>query len=175
MTEHESRPGDERPLSRGQDEVQRFLAFSLCGEEYGVPLLKVREVIALSDVTPVPYTPAHFKGIMNLRGLVISIIDLRLKFKMAKAEVTPETAIIILDLSELCLGVIVDSINSVLASNSSEISAPPDIESAVSSDYITGITRKDKKLILLLDIERALSAEDIRALRRQSTPQLAAA
>ena len=147
----------------------RFLAFALCNEEYAVPLLKVREVIALGDITPVPHTPAHFKGIMNFRGLVISVIDLRVKFKMQKAEIGPETAIVILDLSPLCLGVVVDSVDSVLALTEEQISPSPDIESSVNNEYITGVARVDKKLILILDIEKTLSVDDLTAIRNQAS------
>lgn len=153
------------------EESLRFLTFSLCGEEYAIPLPKVREVIGVAEITPVPYTPAHFKGIMNLRGQIISVIDLRLKFKMSKAEMTPETAIIILDIPPLCLGVIVDSVNSVLTVSSHEINPPPDVESNIKSDYLVGVARKDNKLILLLDVERTLSTEDFKALKKQIQPK----
>lgn len=146
-------------------EASRFLIFSLCSEQYAVPLLKVKEVIALTDITPVPYSPPHFKGIMNLRGQVISVIDLRQKLKMPKADANQETAIIILDLSPLSLGIIVDSVESVLAVDQAEIQPPPDIGGA-NTAYIRGVTRKDKKLILLLDIERTLSVEDLKAMKQ---------
>jgi len=167
----ERRDSEARTASGSQEEVQRFLSFSLCNEEYAVPLLKVREVIALPDITSVPHTPAHFKGIMNLRGQIISVIDLRLKFKMAKADTTQETAVIILDIAAASLGVVVDSIDSVLAVETSNISDTPDIESVITSDYITGVTRKDKKLVLLLDIERTLSVEDMSTMRHQQSKQ----
>jgi purine-binding chemotaxis protein CheW len=155
---------DATQMDRTKEEA-RFLVFALCSEEYAVPLLKVKEVIALTEITPVPYTPPHFKGIMNLRGQVISIIDLRLKFRMSKAEITPETSIIILDLSPLSLGIIVDSIDSVLAVQSDHIQPPPDLENHSGNDYITGVTKKDKKLVLLLDIERTLSVEDLKLIK----------
>jgi len=85
---------------------QRYLAFSLGKEQYAIPLLQVKEVIGQTETTPMPYAPAHFKGIMNLRGQVISVIDLRLKFKMEAKESEGQTAIIILDLSPLSLGVV---------------------------------------------------------------------
>lgn len=106
-------------------EPQRLLAFSLCKEEYAMPLLKVKEVIANQEITHVPYTPLHFKGILNLRGQVISVIDLRLKLNMSEANMSDETAIIILDIHPLCLGVIVDSVNSVLTVQDSELCPPP--------------------------------------------------
>lgn len=146
-------------------EASRFLIFSLCSEQYAVPLLKVKEVIALTETTPVPYAPPYFKGIMNLRGQVISVIDLRTKLKMPKAEASAETAIIILDLSPLSLGVIVDSVESVLAVDLGEIQPPPEVGGGANTSYIKGVTRKDKKLILLLDIERTLSVDDLKAMK----------
>lgn len=147
-------------------DAARFLIFSLNDEQYAVPLLKVKEVIALTETTPVPFSPIHFKGIMNLRGQVISIIDLRTKLKMPKTESSTETAIIILDLSILSLGIIVDSVESVLALNKEEIQPPPDVGGS-DTRYITGVARKDKKLILLLDIERTLSVDDIKIMKSQ--------
>jgi purine-binding chemotaxis protein CheW len=99
-------------------------------------------------------------GLINLRGQIISIVDMRVKFRFARADFSAETAIVILDIEHASLGVVVDSVNSVLAVDSDEIGEAPAIESGVSSDYITGVTRKDKKLVLLIDIERTLSAED---------------
>jgi len=154
-------------------EAERFLAFTLSGEHYGIPLLKVKEVIELTKITPLPYAPNYFKGIMNLRGQVISVVDLRLKFKMSKAEIGSQSAIVILDLSPLCLGVIVDSINCVLATERSEIQARPDVESQVKSDYILGVIRSNQDLVLLLDVERTLNAEDFRTIESQTKARAA--
>ena len=143
----------------GQSLGTRYLSFTLGTEEYAIPLLSVREVIAVPEITPIPYTPSHFLGIMNLRGQVISIIDLRKKLAIAP-QAKSETAVIICDLSPLCLGVVVDSINSVLAPDQSDVSEKPAIQSSRATDYITHIYRKEKKLVLFLDIQKTLTAED---------------
>jgi len=166
-------PSSESHQEKATTEAERFLAFSLNGERYGIPLLKVKEVIELTKITPIPYAPTHFKGIMNLRGQVISVIDLRLKLKMSKADVGPLSAIIILDLSPLCLGVIVDSINCVLAAEHSEIKPRPDVESQVKSDYILGVIRSNQDLVLLLDVERTLNAEDFQTIKTQAQSKAA--
>lgn len=153
---------------KNKDSVQRFLTFSLGSEEYAVPLLSVKEVIGVPEITPVPYTPSHFLGITNLRGQVTSVIDLRLKFKMKKPENTGETAVIIADLAPLSIGLVVDSINSVLAVQESQVSPSPRIESTQSSDYILGVVNREKALILLLDLAKALSVEDHAAIRGSS-------
>ncbi len=137
----------------------RYLSFSLGLEEYAIPLLSVKEVIAVPEITPIPYTPPHFLGIMNLRGQVISVIDLRQKLGI-KTKGSSETSIIICDLESTSLGVVVDSINSVLSPAASDISEKPEIQSTKSTDYITAVYRKDGKLVLFLDIATSLSYED---------------
>lgn len=145
-------------------DVQRFLAFTLSMEEFAIPLLAVKEVIAIPDITPIPYTPPHFLGIMNLRGQVISVIDLRLKFNM-KAERSEETAVIICDLSPLCIGIVVNSVNQVLSLSQDDVQPKPEIESNKRSDYITGVTQIDRKLVLLLDLAKTLNVEDHMAIK----------
>lgn len=138
---------------------ERYIRFSLSEDEYAIPLLKVREVIAMPDVTPVPQTPAYFLGIINLRGQVITVIDLRVKLglKAAKGE---EMAVIITDLGSTGVGIVVDSINSVLAPKTDEISEKPNLAQNKAADYITGVFRKEKGLVLFLDINSLLSIED---------------
>jgi purine-binding chemotaxis protein CheW len=163
----------EQESEKKTGDVQRYLSFSLGHEDYAVPLLGVREVIAVPEITPVPYTPPHFLGIMNLRGQVISIIDLRLKFNI-KAETTSETAVIICDIGTSSLGVVISSVNSVLALDAADISPKPEIQSYKNTDYITGVTRRDKKLILLLDLTKALSVEEHAAISKAAGVKKAA-
>lgn len=151
-----------------QDEVNRYLNFSLGIEEFAIPLLTVKEVIAIPETTPIPHTPAHFLGIMNLRGQVISVIDLRKKFSISPKK-TEENSVIILDLKTEFLGVVVDSVTSVLAIKNSEISEKPMIESSRSTEYITGVFRKTEQLVLLLDIFKALSHDDKAAMQKSVT------
>lgn len=154
--------------ARTTTEENRYLVFTLHGEQYGLPLLQVKEVIADTETTPIPHAPAHFKGIMNLRGLVISVIDLRGKFRMPRDERGHERAIIILDLPDLSLGVVVDSVDYVHSVSKDEISAPPTAETHLHADYLLGVARQEKKLILLLDIERTLNVQDLNALKPSS-------
>lgn len=143
----------------------RFISFTLGSEEFAIPLLFVKEVIAVPDVTPVPFTPPHFVGIMNLRGQVISVIDLRTKLGIKPGQ-GAETAVIICDLAPLCLGVVVDSIDSVIAPSESEVAGRPEIQSQKNAEYITGVYKKDKKLVLMLDIAKALSVEDLQIMKK---------
>jgi purine-binding chemotaxis protein CheW len=152
----------------------RYLSFSLGEEEYGIQLLSVKEVIAMPEITPIPFSPPHFKGIMNLRGQVISVLDLRQKFNI-KPSAHSEVAVVICEIAPICLGVIVDAVNSVLTPLDSELSGPPDVQSANAKDYITAVYRKEKRLVLLLDIAKTLNAQDYIALSQKGTAQKPAA
>jgi purine-binding chemotaxis protein CheW len=128
-------------------------------EDFAMPLLQVREVIAIPEVTPVPFTPSHFLGVMNLRGQVISVFDLRKKFGIIPNE-SAEKAVIICDLSPLCIGMLVDSINSVLSPTPEQLSVNPDIQTSLGKDLITHVHTENQKLTLIIDIAKALSVED---------------
>lgn len=160
-------------MSSQQSENNRYLSFSLGKEEYAIPLLSVKEVIAMPEITHVPHTPPHFLGIMNLRGQVISIIDLRGKLGIKPLNST-ETAVIICDLNPMSIGVVVDSINSVLSLKSELISAKPDIQGNKHHEYVTGIYRKDNHLVLLLDLAKTLDVQDQVAVSRSASTKNAA-
>ena len=145
---------------KGESEDQRFLIFALSDEVCAVPLAKVREVIALGGITKVPNTPAHFRGIMNLRGQLISIIDLRVKFRLKEAPQTAESAIIILELKTLCIGIIIDFVEAVQRISSKSIDITANINGKINSNYITGVARLDERILHMLDIEKALNIED---------------
>jgi purine-binding chemotaxis protein CheW len=140
-------------------QINRYLCFNLGSEGFSLPLLAVREVIGVPEITAVPQTPAHFLGIMNLRGLIISVLDLRIKMGI-KPIVSDETAVIILDLGDYNLGVVVDQVNAVIQLAENEISEKPHMDSSKINDSVTGVFRKDDRLVLLLDIAKALSVED---------------
>lgn len=146
----------------------RYLCFSLGNEEFAIPLLSIKEVIGLPEITPVPQTPSHFLGIINLRGQVIPIMDLRLKFgiKISKNE---ETSVMILDLGQSQLGVVVDQVNSVQNLTQEDISEKPVLDKSKMHDYITGVFRNQSKLILMIDIARALSLDDKTVLTKQTS------
>jgi purine-binding chemotaxis protein CheW len=144
---------------------QRYLQFSLGSETYAVPLLSVKEVIAFPEVTPIPSMPNYYNGIMNLRGKIISIIDLRTKFGI-KCDPNGEKAVIICDLDPLCIGIVVNSVNSVLTLTSEEICPKPDLENSKKCEYITGVAKKDSKLTLLIELSKALDVKDYQMLQK---------
>lgn len=154
--------------ARTVDTNERYLAFLLGKEQYAIPLLQVKEVIEMSDPTPIPQAPPYFEGVINLRGQIISVLDLRSKLKFPKTERGPKTAIIILDLDpHLSLGVIVDRINSVLAIAGEDRSEAPELLSE-KNQCLTGVARRDNKLTLLLDIKAALNLTDLDLAKKHS-------
>lgn len=157
---------ENKSVSRSNDSISnRYLCFSLGTEEYAIALLSVREVIAIPDITPVPQSAPYFLGIMNLRGQVISVIDLRTKLSIKPAD-SAESAIIICDLNPNSIGVVVDSINCVINPAPDQISERPEIQSQKNTDYIQAICREKDRLIVLLDISKTLSVGDHRAVAR---------
>ena len=153
-------------------ESNRYICFNLGAEEFAIPLLSVKEVMGMPELTKIPQTPAHFLGITNLRGSVISVMDLRAKLGLKNTFGT-ETTVIILDLGDYHLGVVVDCVNSVLPIKSEDVSAKPVIESSRSTEYITGVFRKQDRLVALLDVAKALSVEDRSVLAKRTQAQAA--
>jgi purine-binding chemotaxis protein CheW len=150
-------------MKRTNAELSRFIEFSLGKEDYAIPLLMVREVISVPDTTPIPKSPTHFLGIMNLRGQVISVVDLRKKLKV-DAKQDKEEAVIIVDIGGMNIGVVVDSINKVLAFSSDEVSEMPEVEHQVNTHYIFGVYKKENSLTVLLDIAKVLDLKDMEAI-----------
>lgn len=139
----------------------KFLTFSLGKEEYGVEILKIREIIGIMDITTVPQTPDYMKGVINLRGKVIPVIDLRLKFSMEEVEYTQETCVIVVEVSKSLIGIIVDNVSEVLDIKSGEIEAPPQFGQEIDTSFIMGLGKAKGKIIILLDIEKVLSSEEL--------------
>ncbi|MFT3837010.1 MAG: chemotaxis protein CheW [Myxococcaceae bacterium] len=147
----------------------KFMTFKLAREEYGLAILKVRELIGLMDITRVPGSSPHIRGVINLRGKVIPVMDLRLKFQMQAAEPTDQTVIIVVQIGtpqgDLTMGVLVDEVLEVLGIDQKNIEPPPDFGAgAFAPEYLLGVGKSDKRVIFLLDIERVLSGTDRSAL-----------
>lgn len=145
----------------------RFLEFSLGQQSFAVSLLKVKEVVAPPPVTPIPFTPEHFVGIMNLRGQVISILDLRKKMKIHPLSKNDENAVIIIEVNPVKVGILVDSINTVLSVDPNEIAETPHLEQQIRKEYIQGIVRRNEKFTILVDIEKILDISDLTAIHQQ--------
>ena len=139
----------------------KYLTFNLGKEEYGIEILKVREIIGLMESTTVPQTPDYMKGVINLRGKVIPVIDLRLKFSMPEVEYTQETCIIVVDVDSVQAGIIVDSVSEVMDIKRDEIEETPNIGQGIDTNFINRLSEKNGKIIILLNIEKVLSFEEL--------------
>lgn len=144
----------------------KYLTFGLAKESYGLEILKVREIIGLMAITAVPRTPGFVKGVINLRGKVIPVVDLRLKFGMAEAQHTEETCIIVVNVGQIEMGIIVDKVSEVLNIAGEDIEDPPAFGDQVNTDFILGMGKGGGQVTILLDIDRVLLAEDVSVLRQ---------
>ena len=152
----------------GVSENDRYLEFDLGPEHYAVPLLHVKEVIPIPETTKIPRAPSYFLGVMNLRGHIISIIDLRAKLSIKPKTENLEEAVIIVDLKGVQIGIIVDSINKVLAVTKTDVSEVPEISAQVNAKYISGIHRQEKYLTVLLDLAGVLDINDIKIINEKN-------
>ncbi len=146
----------------------KFLTFILGSEVYGIEILKVREIIKLMDITTVPRTPDYLKGVINLRGKVIPIVDLRLKFTMPEIEHTQETCIIVVEVSQTSIGIIVDSVSEVSNIKSGEIEDAPHLGQDIDTNFILGLGKTKERIVILLDIALVLSSEELAAVEQLS-------
>ncbi len=142
----------------------KYLTFKLGAEEYGLAILKVREIMGLMDITAVPRTPAFIRGVINLRGKVIPVVDLRTKFGMETTEDTDETCIIVVDVGEVDdeveMGIVVDKVSEVLDIEAEDIEDAPSFGSSADTDFILGMGKAEDRVTILLDIGKVLSKED---------------
>ncbi len=139
----------------------KFLTFILGDEIYGIEILKAREIIGLMDITTVPQTPEYMKGVINLRGKVIPVIDLRLKFSLPEEEHTQETCVIVVEVNDTSIGLIVDRVSEVSDISGEEIENAPGFGQGIDTSFITGLGKVKDKIIILLDIETVLSSEEL--------------
>jgi purine-binding chemotaxis protein CheW len=144
--------------------LSQFLTFLLGAEQYGVEILKVQEIKGYSAVTPIPNAPPHIKGVMNLRGTVIPVVDLRTMFSMEAIEYSKFTVIILVALRDKTTGLVVDAVSDVLDIDSSEIRMTPDLGVRVDTRFISGMAEVGGRMTVLLDIERLLGDEEVAAL-----------
>jgi len=147
-------------------EAGKYLTFLLGNEEYGLPVLRIREIIKLMDITPVPQVPQHVKGVINLRGKVIPVVDLRLKFGFATQEYTAQACIIVVDVvtaqGRMLMGVVVDAVSEVMTIGAADIEVTPEFGDRVQTDYISGLAKAKGGVKILLDLDRVLGTDGAR-------------
>jgi len=142
-------------------EDQQFLTFNLADEYYGVDILKVQEIKGYTTVTRIPNTPDYLKGVLNLRGTIVPIVDLRMKFGMGTTEPTSFTVVVVVNVRNRVMGFLVDAVSDVLDLNAKNIQPPPELGSAVDIDFVAGIGNANDRLVTLLDIDRVLTEDEV--------------
>jgi purine-binding chemotaxis protein CheW len=144
-----------------RDESREVLVFVLGGEEYAVDILKVQEIRGYEKVTPIPAAPAYLKGVVNLRGIIVPVIDMRIKFGLADPKYDSFTVVIILRVTGRVIGVVVDGVSDVARLAPNEVKSAPALGSIVDSGFLAGLATQGERMILLLDIEKFLSSGEL--------------
>lgn len=146
---------------RQDDELLQLVTFSIGEEEFGVNILKVQEIIRTMDITKVPRAPEFVEGVINLRGKVIPIIDLRSRFGLSSKPEDKDTRIIVIEINNIIVGFVVDAVSEVLRIPAGTVEPPPPVVAGVDSDYISGVGKLKERLLIMLDLDRLLSTEDM--------------
>jgi purine-binding chemotaxis protein CheW len=144
-------------------QTRQFLTFALGQEEYGVEILKIQEIKGFSAITPLPTAPAYVKGVLNLRGTIVPILDLRAKFGLPEAAVTPFTVIVVVQVQGKTMGFLVDAVSDVLTVTQDAIQPTPDCHGQLDTSLLTGLAptgEQGEKLVILLDIDKVLGAAE---------------
>ena len=152
-------------MTEGQTSVpgesKQYLTFDLAEEHYGVDILKVQEIKGYTAVTKLPNTPDYLKGVLNLRGTIVPIVDLRLKFGMQPTEPTSFTVIVVVNVQERVMGFLVDGVSDVLEFAAKDVQPPPELGNKVDITFVSGIGSSNDHLVTLLDVDRVLSGEEV--------------
>ena len=144
--------------------TMQLVSFHLGDEVYGIEIVKVREIILMGEITRVPQTPPFVKGLINLRSTVIPVIDLRIRFDLKANDFTSESRIMVIDVGGKTIGIIVDAVSEVLRVSNDQIASPPPTVAGLEQEYLTGLVKLDKQLLLLLDVDKILGKEDTETL-----------
>lgn len=151
------------------DDLLQLVIFQLGGEEFGVEIMQVQEIIRMPEITRIPQSPVYVEGVINLRGKIIVVINLNTKFDLHSKELDADSRIIIVEIGENVVGMIVDSVSEVLRLSTSSVEPAPDIISTkIKADYLKGVGKLDERLLILLDLERVLNDDEMAQLESVS-------
>ncbi len=151
---------DSRAMDANGGRLRQLVTFKLGSEEYGVGIMRVQEIIRFQEVTRVPQMPAFIEGVINLRGRVIPVIDLRKRFDLGAAEIGAQTRIVVVNVEGRVLGVVVDAVSEVLRVSEDQVEPPPTVVSGIGHDYLEGVGKVQGRLIILLNLDRILSGTE---------------
>jgi purine-binding chemotaxis protein CheW len=141
--------------------TNEFLTFRLGGEEYGIDILKVKEIRGHDPVTRIANSPEFIKGVINLRGTIVPIVDLRAKFQLEQAADQKHSVVIILNVAQRVVGIVVDAVSDVIALAAEQIKPAPEFGGSLATDYIRGLGSIDERMLILVDIEKLMTGEDM--------------
>ncbi|HEY4435535.1 MULTISPECIES: chemotaxis protein CheW [Lelliottia] len=145
----------------GEPSGQEFLVFTLGDEEYGIDILKVQEIRGYDQVTRIANTPSFIKGVTNLRGVIVPIVDLRVKFSQGDVEYNDNTVVIVLNLGQRVVGIVVDGVSDVLSLASDQIRPAPEFAVTLSTEYLTGLGALGDRMLILVNIEKLLNSDEM--------------
>lgn len=145
----------------GEPSGQEFLVFTLGDEEYGIDILKVQEIRGYDQVTRIANTPSFIKGVTNLRGVIVPIVDLRVKFNQDDVEYDDNTVVIVLNLTQRVVGIVVDGVSDVLSLASDQIRPAPEFAVTMSTEYLTGLGALGERMLILVNIEKLLNSDEM--------------
>lgn len=151
------------------EENREFLTFTLGSEEYGIDILKVQEIRGYDIVTAIANTPAFIKGVINLRGVIVPIVDMRIKFNLGNVEYNEFTVVIILNVVGRVVGIVVDSVSDVVALNSEQIRSAPNFSSRLDTQFIVGLGAMDERMLILVDIEKLMTSREMELVDEAAT------
>jgi purine-binding chemotaxis protein CheW len=145
----------------GEEAGREYLAFSLGGEEYAVNILQVQEIRAYERVTRIANMPSFIKGVMNLRGAVVPVVDLRVRFNVGKAEYDASTIVIVINIGPRTIGMVVDGVSDVVAIKASELRPAPQIAGVLTAEFLEGVAILDKRMLIIVDINGLMSSKEM--------------
>jgi len=141
--------------------IDEFLTFTLGKEEYGIDILKVQEIRGYDSVTTIANSPRFIKGVINLRGIIVPIVDMRIKFNLGNVEYSELTVVIILNISKRVVGMVVDGVSDVITLTNAQIKPAPEFGAAFDTEYLTGLGTVDERMLILVDIEKLMTSNDM--------------
>ncbi|NEX16949.1 MAG: chemotaxis protein CheW [Halochromatium sp.] len=156
-----NRQSTEAALAASEGENQQFLVFSLGEEEYAIDILKVQEILGYENVTRIANAPEFIKGVTNLRGVIVPIVDLRIKFKLDKVEYGGQTVVIVVNVSDRIVGIVVDGVSDVMTLTPDQIKPAPELGMSLSSDFLKGLGSLEKRMLVLVDIDKLLTSKEM--------------
>ncbi|MDT8893191.1 chemotaxis protein CheW [Halomonas sp. I1] len=156
-----STPNTNAALAATEEQNREFLVFSLGDEEYGIDILKVQEIRGYENVTRIANAPDFIKGVTNLRGVIVPIVDLRIKFRLEKVEYGGQTVVIVLNVGDRIVGIVVDGVSDVMTLTPEQIKPAPEFGVTLSSDFLSGLGSLEDRMLVLVDIDKLLTSDEM--------------